>query len=679
MASSSRRLLLVALVASALAVGLTAVALFDAPGEDGDKWAAGTDPLTTPENDTTGASDALSTFENESEFRAYLESGPDRYRSTRAGRPEAAASAERGGADGDGDGTDGSGARQTSTPVPQPTTASGDAAGGDGGSDTRVGTTNVQVGGVDEPDVLKTDGAHFYYAPLGRLGGARAGATDEAAGKIDVLNVDQPASPTVEGQVDATGTMLRTGDSLVVLGPNTVRGIDVSDPRVPEAAWTHDLDGTLVTARLVDGTVYLVLASPADPDDPCPVRPLGGAADVSCDAVHHPRDRVPVDATYTAVALDPESGTVTDTTAVVGTARETAVYATDSRLYLTYTTHPDRLEMSLDLVIDGTDAVPPEVKAEMSAVRDAERSREWKQKRIREIYSNWTSSMDHEERDRTLEAFREDQRAYVREHRRELVTSGVVAVGLGDGLPVEAHGTVPGVPLNQFSLDEGDGTLRVATTVPGFASTDAVNDLYTLSASRLNRTGAVQGMAPGQEIFAARYVGDTAYLVTFRQVDPFHVVDLSDPTAPEELGQVRLPGFSTYLHPITDTRILGIGEENGRVKATVFDASEPTDPVVQDDLLLDARFSAVADTHHAFTIDRRHGVFFLPAGETGVVVDYTDGTLVTETAVETRGGPPRRARYVGDYLYVFGRSEVVVLDETDWSVADRLVLPTVAT
>ncbi len=671
MASNLDGLLVVVVLGGVLAAGAATVALLDAPGDAGPG--------------ATDAPEAMTTVDDEADFRTYLEAGGAGLVAGGAGgAQQSAETAERGaeaaGADGDGgDGGDGSvagGATATATPAPQTTAAEG-GAGADGGDGPRVGTTNVQVGGVDEPDVLKTDGTHFFYAPAGRAADGPGGADGpgSTAADISVITVEDPASPSVAGRIDASGRLLRAGDHLVVLGRDAVRGIEVSEPQVPQRSWSQDLDGRLVSARLVDGRVYLVLATPVATDDPCPVSPLGGAANVSCDAIHHPREPVRVGAVYTTVALEPATGRVTDATAVVGTRRGTTVYASGDRLYLTYTNPADRLEMIFDLVIEGTDAVPPGVKDEMRSVRDAERSREWKERRVREIYRNWTASMSDQERRATMAAFREDQQAFVEQRRRELVSTGLVSLALREDLPVVAHGSVPGRPLNQFSLSQHEGTLRVATTVPGFGSAESVNDLYTLDAASLERRGEVQGMAPGQEIFAARYVGDTAYLVTFRQVDPFHVVDVSDPETPEELGQVELPGFSTYLHPITDSRILGIGEEDGRVKATVFDASEPADPVVQDDIHLEARFSAVRETHHAFTIDRRHGVFFLPAGDRGVVVDYTDDGLSVETSVATRGGPPQRARYVGDYLYVFGRSELVVLDETDWAVERRVVLP----
>jgi uncharacterized secreted protein with C-terminal beta-propeller domain len=198
-------------------------------------------------------------------------------------------------------------------------------------------------------------------------------------------------------------------------------------------------------------------------------------------------------------------------------------------------------------------------------------------------------------------------------------------------------------------------------------------DLYTLDAATLDRRGSVEGMAPGQEVFAARYVDETAYVVTFRRVDPFHVVDLSDPDDPEELGQVRLPGFSSYLHPVSEDRVLGVGRANGSAKLTLFDVSTPSEPRVVDSLPVDEGWSAVSESHHAFLLDRRHGVAFVPGSEGGHVVDYTDDTLRVERTVET-GERPTRARYVDDSLYVFAGQEVVVVDQETGERTARLRL-----
>jgi uncharacterized secreted protein with C-terminal beta-propeller domain len=307
--------------------------------------------------------------------------------------------------------------------------------------------------------------------------------------------------------------------------------------------------------------------------------------------------------------------------------------------------------------------VPDRVRERLRTVRGYDLSTDAERAEVRATVQRWVASLPEAEGREVRERLREDWEEYLRDNRRDATSTHVVRFPVDD-LADATTGSVPGQVLNQFSFDVHDGHLRVATTVgerlPGVES---ANDVYVLDAASMAREGSVTGMSEGQRVYGVRFVGDRGYVVTFRQVDPLHVLDLSDPENPEETGFVKLPGFSSYLHPLEGDRLLGVGEEDGRVKAVVFDVSDPTDPTVAESRVLDARWSAVSRTHHAFTYDPRYGVAFLPTPEGGYVLSTDD--LSTETRVGLRD--PRRARYVGDHLFVFGSDEVAVLDERDWS------------
>ena len=151
-----------------------------------------------------------------------------------------------------------------------------------------------------------------------------------------------------------------------------------------------------------------------------------------------------------------------------------------------------------------------------------------------------------------------------------------------------ASGVVPGHLLNQFSLSEHEGHLRVATTSGGpWRFDEDAQSMVTVLArndATLDVVGQVGDMGRGERIFAVRYVGDVAYVVTVRQTDPFDTVDLSDPTDPRVRGELKITGYSGYLHPIAPDRVLGVGQEataEGRTigtKVTLFDVSDLDDP-----------------------------------------------------------------------------------------------------
>ena len=159
------------------------------------------------------------------------------------------------------------------------------------------------------------------------------------------------------------------------------------------------------------------------------------------------------------------------------------------------------------------------------------------------------------------------------------------------GTEFEAEGSVPGYINNQFSLDYEKGYLRIATTYDKIISDGRVkefdgelNALYILD-KNLNTAGKLDKLAEDEIIKSARYIGDYAYVVTFRQTDPLFVIDLSDPKKPAVVGELSIPGFSSYLHPITDTLMVGAGSDgdeenvNDDCKVSLFDISDKTNPM----------------------------------------------------------------------------------------------------
>ena len=148
-----------------------------------------------------------------------------------------------------------------------------------------------------------------------------------------------------------------------------------------------------------------------------------------------------------------------------------------------------------------------------------------------------------------------------------------------------ASGAVPGSLLNQFSLSEDKGVLRTATTVGLGAAAESKVTTLSERGGRLVQRGQVGGLGPGERIFAVRFLGDVGYVVTFRQTDPLYTVDLADPDRPRVRGELKIPGYSAYLHPVGDDLLLGVGQEatdDGRVQGlqlSLFDVSDLARPV----------------------------------------------------------------------------------------------------
>ena len=152
-------------------------------------------------------------------------------------------------------------------------------------------------------------------------------------------------------------------------------------------------------------------------------------------------------------------------------------------------------------------------------------------------------------------------------------------------------GDVPGSVLNQFSMDECNGYFRIATTdSTSWNSESNTNNLYVLN-ENLETIGKIEGLAKGERIYSVRFMGNRAYMVTFVETDPLFVIDLSNPTTPTVLGELKIPGYSKYLHPNDQTHLIAIGEDtevvnygygdrvvtNG-MKMAMFDVTDPNNP-----------------------------------------------------------------------------------------------------
>ena len=515
--------------------------------------------------------------------------------------------------------------------------------------------------------MLKTIDGRFYYALPDRDRHSHHETPDEPTGRTVAVDATTPGTASVTASIDRSGRMLVDGDRLVVVGDHTLSGYDVSNPEAPRLVWERDITGRVSAARLHDGQVYLVVADRVSDD--CTVTPLEGTS-IACTDIHHPRRPVPVDVTYTALQVDPGDGVVQERFAFVGGAGATVYMSTDG-LYVTYLERTPASEVRLEFLLsDGASLLDQQAVDRLQTVRSYDLSPAAERAEVRATLRDWLAREPTDRRRDLAEELEARYRTYLTEHKRSLDRTHVVRLSLDGGLTQAASGSVPGRVLNQFSFDAHEGSLRVATTVGEGAPVESANDVYVLDVETLSVQGSVTGMSPGQRVYGVRFIGDQGYVITYRQVDPLHVLDLSDPTAPEETGQLKLPGFSRYLHPLDDDRLLGIGEENGRVKAVIFDVSDPANPTVADSRVLDARYSAVARTHHAFMRDARHGVFFLPTERGGYVLSETNLTTVTRVDLQR----PRRARYAGDHLYVFGESSAVVVDERTWNRTDRVFL-----
>ena len=188
----------------------------------------------------------------------------------------------------------------------------------------------------------------------------------------------------------------------------------------------------------------------------------------------------------------------------------------------------------------------------------------------------------------------------------------------GTSIAFKAQGEVPGHINNQYNLDEYNGNLRIATTAYSVKKSADISSLYVLD-SNMKIIGKAEDIAYNEQIKSVRYMGTTAYVVTFRNTDPLFVIDLKDPKNPVIKGELKLPGYSAYMHPISESIILGIGYNGDSqnadftsLKVSLFDVSDMANPKEISTLTYDDSYSYVIDNPKAFIYNTREGYIALP-------------------------------------------------------------------
>jgi inhibitor of cysteine peptidase len=264
-------------------------------------------------------------------------------------------------------------------------------------------------------------------------------------------------------------------------------------------------------------------------------------------------------------------------------------------------------------------------------------------------------------------------------------------------LKLKSSGSVPGGLQSQFALDEYNGSLRVVTTVStnswseytdkakGFVNyvwkdPQTSNALYVLDGA-LKTVGSVGDLAPGEQVYSVRFDGPVGYVVTFRQVDPLFAVDLSDPARPAVLSALKIPGFSQYLHVWSDGRLFGLGmdadEKSGAasgMKLTMFDTTDKTNVTVKNSLKLDTGWSSALYNHKAILISPEKGLVAFPADSGYDIYSYSDeaGFRKLARVDSVEWSADSRGLYIGDFVYIVDQTSVSVLDMTAFRLLDRI-------
>ena len=441
-------------------------------------------------------------------------------------------------------------------------------------------TSNVQETGIDEPDVVKTDGRRLVVA------------TQYRVQIVDVTGSEPSLAATVELGEHSGSSLLLHGDRVLVFAPRwglimpfeDSGGDGATDVIEPHPGWGPtteiveidlarstpsivrrlNIEGNYVSARMTDGVLRIVTSS--QPRGIPWILPTTAGAVTEQRATTANREIVAsttVDHWLPRYELTDASGATTDG----GRLTEC-----DGIWAPVHYSGPGALSVTtIDIAADGL-ASPIDTTSILSDGSTVYASSE-------HLYVSTTRWVDWnaqpEERDDG-----------------GLADTEVHMFDVGDNLTSSYVGsaTVPGTVLNQYSMSEHEGHLRIATTtVPpwrleGEPDSESLVTVFSAEVNGLTQVGQVDGLGVGERIFAVRYLGDIAAVVTFRQTDPLYIIDLADPAAPAVRGELKIRGFSAYLHPLDGDLLLGVGQdadEDGRTQGTqvsLFDIADLSDP-----------------------------------------------------------------------------------------------------
>lgn len=485
---------------------------------------------------------------------------------------------------------------------------------------TSTGTTNVQVAGVDEADLVETDGEFLYIISGQDLVIVRAGEGDELEIMSRVrlnqkitgmyLDGDRLALVSTAGDDYAYGggiirpMILRLSDIAALddgtggryrpqKPTTTVTLLDVSDRTAPTLVKRTEFDGRLIASRTVDGQLRLVISHAFSLPSPN-MHPIEGSSDA--EIARQPFTPVPID------------------TNLVTTGLWLGDYAYPISTNYEYESRDEYIERVIDAMLNDLPRVR-DISLEGEVLSAAMLvTPEGIHRPDRGEFQSLTTvaTIDMHGSGRAVDTAsvmtQEPPTVYATEDSLYLLSTtwgwNFRGTDSFEGhktniwkfdfdaethdVDLAARGRVDGTILNQFAVDEHDGRLRVVTT-NHLSGNDQRLQVLEQASGNLNVVGTVGGLGAGEALYSVRFVGNVAFAVTFRQIDPLYVIDLSEPTAPEVVGELKVPGYSDYLQMLDDGRILAIGraadEQTGlfeELQVSIFDVSDLSNPLLAE-------------------------------------------------------------------------------------------------
>ncbi len=594
--------------------------------------------------------------------------------------------------------------------------------------------TNVQVEGVDEADIVKSDGKYLYVA---------------SGNSVSIIDAYPAENAKIFSQINFTwipGEIFINKDKLIVFGndygysagfapdyysPKTLIHIyDVTDRANPVLSKNITADGSYFDSRMIGDYVYAITNMPVNygsEPNPIPLPVVGiGSETKTIAATDIYYFGVP-DSSYiftNILAVNTNGEDLASKTFLMGYTQ--TIYASIDSIYIVYQKRMGMIDF-MDRIIDEAiiPSLPVDVQLRIKSVASNESYE--KMQAVGKILQDYFETTSPEQKASIMLDMEQRMAVVQSDIIKQTEKTVVHRISIsGNSIEYKSQGEVPGHVLNQFSMDEHKGYFRIATTTSGnggiimpmartFAAEERMvapsviappqqsssqNHVYVLDGS-MQIVGKIEDLAPGERIYSVRFIGDRGYMVTFRQVDPLFVIDLN-PGEPKVLGYLKIPGVSDYLHPYDETHLIGVGRdatEEGRVlglKLSLFDVTDVSAPKEISKYVIGKRgtYSEVINDHKAFMFSREKNLLVIPVSEVEDEQIYKtwSGAYVFNISLNgfalkgrithddnatayAYNSQIRRSLYIGDVLYTISGGLVKMNSLVDLAEINSVTFP----
>jgi uncharacterized secreted protein with C-terminal beta-propeller domain len=544
-------------------------------------------------------------------------------------------------------------------------------------------TTNIQVKGVDEADIIKTDGKYIYAVSNNDVFIVEAVPAEQAIILSKISFESRPQDIYINGNnlvVFGYNDQIYTEKYSSILPPQRrssymfFKTFDLTDKTDPKQIRDLDFEGNFVNSRMIGDYVYFVTTKYSYDTDEIPVPIIMENGQMISTDKAIARCNCP-DIYYFSMPYQNFNMTsihainVSDNTQAINTQAylltdNQNMYVSQNNIYITYTKYLDEQELSMKalmkIALPLLDQKDRDKIAKIQATENFILSPAEKIQKYTLIFSKLRQKLSIEENNKLENDLIKEIKQQYEDISKELEKTVVHKIAINKGeIKYQTVGEVTGQVLNQFSMDENNDYFRIATTknrswsqlanldceinleIPAdFKDCENNNksysNLYVLDKD-LKQVGQIENMATGERIYSVRFMQDRAYMVTFKQTDPLFVIDLKDPANPAVLGELKIPGYSNYLHPYDNDTLIGLGQDtkenewggvnNQGIKLSLFDVSNVAEPK-------EIGTYQVEDPSSSSTAQYDHKAFLFSKEKNLLVIPLTK-EKITEAKIET--------------------------------------------